>query len=149
MDIAIVGGGITGLPAGYELVKHGHRVTIFKKDTILGGLAHGFKEKNWDWSLEKAYHHLFTNDEVILSLMKELGLQDKLIIKRPITANYIHGNIFPFDSPLDLLRYPYLDTISKFRTAMLVAFLKINPLWKPLESITAKQLFTTIGGTES
>ena len=156
MEIAIIGGGITGLTAGYTLTKQGHKVTIFEKDSILGGLAHGFREKGWDWSLEKAYHHLFTNDDAIISLIKELNLEDKLIIKRPITANYVHSKIFPFDSPLDLLRYPYLDPISKFRTAMLVAFFKVtpkwigvNPLWKPLESITAKKLFTTIGGTLS
>ena len=156
MEIAIIGGGITGLTAGYTLTKQGHRVTIFERDSVLGGLAHGFKEKKWNWSLEKAYHHLFTNDDAIISLIKELDLEDKLIIKRPISANYVHGKIFPFDSPLDLLRYPYLNPISKLRTAMLVAFLKVNPdwigvnpLWKPLESITAKKLFTTIGGVQS
>lgn len=156
MDIAIIGGGITGLTTGYTLTKQGHKVTIFEKDSVLGGLAHGFKGKGWDWSLEKAYHHLFTNDNAIISLIKVLGLEDKLIIKRPITANLVpasapgsHGKIFPFDSPLDLLRYPYLDPISKFRTAMLVALLKLNPFWKPLESMTAKNLFTTIGGAES
>ncbi len=149
MEIAIVGGGITGLTAGYELTKHGHKVTIFEKDSVLGGLAHGFKEKSWNWSLEKAYHHLFTNDDSILSLMKELDLSDKLIIKRPITANYAHGKIFPFDSPLDLVRYPYLDLISKLRTALLMGFLKFNPFWKPLESVTTKKLFTAIGGTQS
>lgn len=149
MEIAIIGGGITGLTATYKLSKQGHKVTIFERDSVLGGLAHGFREPNWDWSLEKAYHHLFTNDNAIISLMKELGLSEKLIIKRPITANYVHGKIFPFDSPLDLLRYPYLNPLSKFRTGTLLAFLKLNPFWKPLESITAKKLFTTIGGAES
>ena len=64
-------------------------MTLFEKEKTLGGLAHGFTRPGWDWHLESAYHHLFTNDKAILGLIKELGLADKLIVKRPITANYI------------------------------------------------------------
>ena len=66
MKIAIIGGGITGLTAAYTLVKKGHRVTIFEKEKTLGGLASGFRQPNWRWHLESAYHHLFTNDTVII-----------------------------------------------------------------------------------
>ncbi len=89
MKIAVIGGGITGLTASYTLTKRGHEVTLFERDKDLGGLAYGYREKNWDWSLEYAYHHLFTNDTAILDLMKELGISDNLIMKRPITANYL------------------------------------------------------------
>ncbi|MBI4065544.1 NAD(P)/FAD-dependent oxidoreductase [Candidatus Gottesmanbacteria bacterium] len=146
MKIAIIGGGFTGLTAAYELTKRGHEVSLFEKDKTLGGLAHGFKLPNWNWSLEKAYHHLFTNDDVILSLIKELSLSDKLIIKRPITANYWDGQIYPFDSPQNLLSFPGLPMIDKLRTAVFLAALKVTPFWQPLESVTAEQLFVSIGG---
>lgn len=149
MKIAIIGGGITGLTAGYTLAKQGHRVTIFEKEKTLGGLAGGFKKKGWQWHLESAYHHLFTNDDAILSLMKELGLEDKLILKRPVTANYYKGKMYQFDSPIHLLRSPVLSPAAKLRTAALVALLKINPFWQPLESITAAKLIQTIGGNEA
>ncbi|MBI5619453.1 FAD-dependent oxidoreductase [Candidatus Gottesmanbacteria bacterium] len=93
MNIAIIGGGFTGLTAAYELAKKGHKVTVFEKDKVLGGLAHGFKRPGWDWHLEYAYHHLFANDWAILSLIRELGLEDKLILTRPITANYISPSV--------------------------------------------------------
>lgn len=185
MRIAIIGGGFTGLSAAYELVKQGHRVTVFEKEQTLGGLAHGFKKKNWDWHLESAYHHLFTNDHTILKLIKELGLTDKLLLTRPVTANYVSSSndelspnirmkprykknsyirtnsifddVIPFDSPLHLLTYPGLSLTDKLRTAVLVTLAKlypapfewcgVNPFWQPLEGITAKKLFTTIGGT--
>jgi protoporphyrinogen oxidase len=146
MRIAIIGGGFTGLTAAYELTKHGHHVTLFERDTHLGGLAYGFKEKNWNWHLEAAYHHLFTNDHAILGLISELGLADKIIIKRPITANLYKGKTYQFDSPAHLLGFPHLSLIDKLRTGVIVAFCKLYPFWQTLEGFTAQQFFTKIGG---
>ena len=70
MKIAIVGAGFTGLSAAFELSKKGHEVVIFEKDSNPGGLAIGFKEKPWNWSLEKHYHHWFSNDYEVINLAK-------------------------------------------------------------------------------
>lgn len=160
MNIAVIGGGFTGLAAAYELTKRGHAVTMFERDAVLGGLAHGFREPNWQWHLEYAYHHWFTNDHAVFSLIQELDLGDKLIIKRPITANLLPNSagspdpigttsapeIVQLDSPLHLLLFPKISIIDKIRTACLLAFLKLNPFWQPLEGITAEQLLISIGG---
>lgn len=147
MKIAVVGGGFTGLTAAYTLSKHKHRVTIFERDTHLGGLAYGFKEKNWHWHLEAAYHHLFTNDDAIIGLIDQLGLKDRLIIARPITANLYKGKIYQFDSPVHLLRFPFLSWPDKLRTGMLAAFCKIYPFWQTLEGTTAKDFAVALGGS--
>src|SRR3989344_2104405 len=149
MNVAIIGGGFTGLTAAYELTKYGHQVTIFEKDPFLGGLAHGFKEPNWDWHLEKAYHHLFTNDTAIIGLMKKLGLEKKLLTIRPVTATLWRERMSQLDSPLSLLRFPGLPMMDKVRTGVLLAAMKLNPFWQPLEYITARKLFETIGGKRS
>ncbi len=146
MKIAIIGGGLTGLSAAYQLSQKGHRVTIFEKEKFLGGLAYGFKKPTWKWHLEAAYHHLFTNDMAILGLIKELGLQEKLIITRPITATLFKDKQYQLDSPLSLFQFPALSIVDKFRTALLLGILKINPFWRPLESVTAEQLCISIGG---
>lgn len=144
MRIAIIGGGFTGLTAAYELSKKGHKVTIFEREDHLGGLAYGFKQKNWDWHLEAAYHHLFTNDHAIISLCKKLHVP--LIIKRPITANLYKGKTYQFDSPIHLLRFPFLSPLDKLRTGVLAAFCKIYPFWQTLEGKTAKQFAIALGG---
>jgi protoporphyrinogen oxidase len=91
MKIAIIGAGFTGLSAAYQLSKKGHDVTVFERDAQPGGLAIGFKEKNWDWTFERHYHHWFTNDKFVLGLAKEIG--HKVLIKRPKASVYVNEKI--------------------------------------------------------
>ena len=107
MNIAIIGAGFTGLSAAYQLVKKGHSVTVFEKDPQPGGLAIGYKEKPWNWSLEKHYHHWFTNDTFILSLAKEIG--QAVLIKTPKTSVYLDNQMYQLDSPLALLKFSKLS----------------------------------------
>ena len=52
MKICIIGGGITGLSAGYKLSKSGHQVSIFESGSFLGGQASTIKIE--DFEIEKA-----------------------------------------------------------------------------------------------
>ncbi len=135
MTIAIIGAGFTGLSAAYQLGKKGHKVIIFEKDPGPGGLAIGFKEKGWDWTFEKHYHHWFTNDKFILELAHEI--KHKVLIKRPETSVYVEGKIFQFDSPKQVLLFPKLSLIDRIRMAAVVGMIRYNPFWKPLEKINA------------
>ena len=69
--------------AALDLKKAGHDVTIFESAEYAGGLASGFKEPHWDWSVEKFYHHWFQSDSEMLGLIRELGLEDKVRFPRP------------------------------------------------------------------
>ncbi|HAY84864.1 MAG TPA: oxidoreductase, partial [Chloroflexi bacterium] len=86
MKIAIIGAGFAGLSAAYDLAKNGHQVTIFEASGYVGGLAAGFKEPHWDWSVEHFYHHWFQSDAHMLGLIQELGLSHKVIFPRPYTV---------------------------------------------------------------
>jgi len=147
MKIGIVGAGFTGLSAAYYLGKKGHRVTVIEKDSNPGGLAIGFSDKNWNWTLEKHYHHWFTNDKNVLELAKEI--QHEVIIKRPKTSVYVDGKIFQFDSPKEVLLFPKLPIIDRFRMGLVIGFLKFNPIWKPLEKINATTFLPKTIGKKS
>lgn len=136
MKIAIIGAGFAGLSAAYQLSKKGHLVTVYEKDPLPGGLAVGYKEKVWEWSLEKHYHHWFANDDYILNLAKVID--HEVLIPRPKTSIYIGGGIYQLDSPLSLLRFPRLPMSSKIRVASVLGFLRFNPYWQPLERIHAE-----------
>ena len=91
MKVSILGAGLSGLTAAWELTKQGHEVWVFEKNSTPGGAAGGFKEPGWDWYLDYAYHHIFTNDADILSLAKEIGFPE-FIKKRPITTSLYKQN---------------------------------------------------------
>jgi protoporphyrinogen oxidase len=146
MTIAIIGGGLTGLTAGYELTKAGHQVSVFEKDRFLGGLAHGFKQPGWDWSLEAAYHHFFTNDAALINLAKEIGLTDRILISRPVTSTYYNGNMSQLDSPMNLLTFSQLPVLARIRTGMMLAYCKATPFWQQLEKVTAESWIKKWGG---
>ncbi len=145
MRIGIIGAGFSGLSAAFNLVQSGHEVTVFEKDGIPGGLALGFKEKEWNWTLEKHYHHWFTNDKFILNLAKEIG--HKVIIRRPKTSVYVDEKIYQFDSSIKVLLFPKLSVIDKLRMGLIVGLLRYNPIWKPLEKINATTFLPKMMGT--
>ncbi len=148
MHIAVVGGGFTGLSAARTLLLLGHKVTLFEAESVLGGLAHGFREKSWDWHLEYAYHHFFTNETALLRLIEELGMKRDILILRPNTSTYIDGTVYRMDSPLSLLTFPKIPFSDRIRTGIVMAGCKVNPFWKPLENYTAEEVFRTLGGAK-
>lgn len=140
MNIGIVGAGLTGLTAAFALAKAGHKVSVFEKDSFAGGLASGFKDERWEWPLERFYHHLFQSDHAILGLAQEIG--SEVIFRRPITAVWSHGQAYPFDSPIAVLKFPHLGFIDKFRTGVVVLYLRFSNNWLPLERHTAHAWLT-------
>ena len=135
--IAIVGAGLGGMSAAYDLLKAGRQVTIFESSNGVGGLAAGFKLPHWDWSLEQYYHHWFASDRHILGLIDELGLNDRVIFPRPVTVMYHRGKFYPFDSILAALLYPGLGWgINKIRFGLVGLYLRLTKNWKPMEAAT-------------
>ena len=100
MNVGIVGGGLTGMTAAYELAKQGHTCTIYERDAEIGGLAGSFSINGAQ--LEKFYHHLFTSDTAMAGLIEELGLGADLEWKPTITSYYAN-RIYRLASPLDVL----------------------------------------------
>ena len=138
MTIAVIGAGFGGMAAAYDLRKAGHDVTIFESANYVGGLASGFKEPDWDWSVEKFYHHWFQSDSSMMGLIDELGWKDKVLFPRPLTVMYHKGKFYPFDSILKALLFPGLGFgLDKIRFGFVGLFLRLTNNWKALEKVTA------------
>ncbi len=138
-NIAIVGAGIGGMAAAYDLVNSGHKVTIFEKEDFVGGLASGVKEPHWEWSVEKYYHHWFASDDHMLGLIAELGLSDRVLFPRPYTVVYHQGKFYPFDSYLNALLFPGLGWgFNKIRFGLVGLYLRLTNDWKSLEKTTVE-----------
>lgn len=121
--------------AAKELAKNGHEVVLYEKSVFLGGLLAGFKMgKSY---LEKAYHHIFKTDGEILGLIKELGIENKMVWKESSIAIYNGREIQPFVTPSDLLKFKGLDLISKIRLGVVGLWLSFDKNWQKYENITA------------
>ena len=140
MKIAIIGAGHGGMVAAYDLKKAGQDVTIFESADYVGGLASGFKEPHWDWSVEKFYHHWFQSDKEMLGLIRELGWEDNVRFPRPFTVMLYKNKWYPFDSILSALRFPGLGFgMNKIRFGFVGLFLRLTNNWRALEKVTADE----------
>lgn len=144
MKIAVIGAGFTGLAAAYRLVQAGHEVDIFEKAKESGGLAVGFQNERWLWTLEKHYHHWFINDLAIINLAHEIGHQ--VVTKRPKTSVYLNNQIYQLDSPLNVLKLDKLKFWQRLYMGFGLFMLRYNPWWKPLERFNAHRVLPYLLG---
>lgn len=149
MKVAIIGAGFTGLATASVLQKKGWQVSVFEASDQPGGLASGFQEKNWLWSLEKHYHHLFASDKVALNFFKELGLAKRTMLKSAKTSTLLNGQIFQLDSALSLLNFKKISVLARWRTGLVLLFLKLWPFGQSLEGITAESFLKITMGNEA
>jgi len=133
--IAIIGGGLGGLSAGYFLSKQGNKVTVFEKEKFLGGLVGGFKMEGEN--LEKLYHHFFRTDTDLIELLEEVGLQSRLKWYKNSTGLYWKNKMYPFNGAVDLLKFKPLSLIDKIRMGLVAIYLGLDNNWQKYESVSA------------
>ncbi len=174
LNIGIIGAGVTGLSAAYDLLKAGHRVTVYEARPYAGGLAAGFKDEAWEWPLERFYHHIFAGDRDIINLVGEIGIGDRLFFPSPVTSIYKDGRLYPINKPLfgplpeklplgkqltnlsDLaatalrvLAFKPIPLVDRFRVGVVTALIRYNPHWQPLEKVTAHAWLTRAVGARA
>lgn len=138
MNVAIIGAGIAGLTAAYNLARERQQVTVYEAAPQAGGLASGFRDTGWDWSLERFYHHVFETDTAIRSLTNAIGFGDKLFFRKGVTAHFWKGNFYPIGGPVEVLRFPGMPFIDRVRFGMASFYLKyITNDWHSLEGVPA------------
>lgn len=113
MRIAIIGAGLTGLSAALHLKEYAD-VTLFEKSDV-GGLASSYCPS---YCIEKFYHHCFSNDHLLVDMLKKLGLSNKLVWKTARIGYAVDNQIYPLNTPFEILRYPYMSMAEKSKLAL-------------------------------
>jgi len=144
--IVVVGGGFGGLAAAYEIAKSGRKVTVIEKEPLVGGLASGFQVG--EHTLERFYHHWFTNDVHIMDLIKDIGQSDKVVFRPTRTGLYYANTIFRLSSPMDLLKFSALSFIDRIRLGLLVLQVRRIKDWRSIEHLTAREWLISLAGPE-
>ena len=137
LKIGIIGAGAAGMAAAWDLVRAGHDVHVYEAEENVGGLAAGFKDEKWDWTMEKFYHHWFETDKSILKLVEEMGKSEKLLFPRPKTSYWLDGKIYKSEMNASALSLP-LSFPALIRLGLAGVYLKfLTRDWKALEKVTA------------
>ncbi len=97
--IAIVGGGITGLAAAYELATRGVPFRLFEASTRLGGLIQ--TEHRDGFVLEAGADSMLVQKPAALELCQALGLAPHLITSTPPRTAFVlkRGQLHPLPTP--------------------------------------------------
>ena len=119
MRVAIAGAGVAGLVCALRLTEAGHACDVYERWPGLGGQA-ATLDAGGGVRLERYYHHLFTSDRHIAELYDELGMPGELEWRPSSVAFFLDGRSWPFDGPLDLLRFRPLSLPSRIRMGVAV-----------------------------
>ena len=137
MRIGIIGGGVAGMAAAYRLTQQGHRVALYEASPYLGGLVRTFEIGGN--RLEAFYHHVFSTDTTIVSLIEELGLGDRMTWRDSKVGFYSGGKIYNFVTPTDLLKYKPAPLLDRVRMGLAAVYLRRQKDGTRYESITATE----------
>jgi len=100
----------------------GHEVTMFEGRHEVGGQVVTFPVGGEP--LECFYHHIFTNDTTVIRYIEELGLGDHLKWIEPKNAHFVKGRMFPFVTPVDLLKFTAIPFVSRVRLGLAALWLR-------------------------
>jgi len=99
--VVVIGGGISGISAGYHLKEKGYDATVYEKDAEWGGLCGNFTIDGFRF--DKSVHLSFAKSEYVQDLFKK-STDNQINIHKPEAFNYYEGawvrhpaqnNLFP------------------------------------------------------
>ena len=114
----VIGAGPAGLKAAHTLVKAGLHVTLLESSPVLGGLASSFDVQGT--RIERYYHFICRGDDHLVDTLRELGLEHRLHWRDSRMAYFVDGTLFPFLTPLELLRFRPLSLVDRLRAGVAV-----------------------------
>jgi len=149
VNVAVIGAGVTGLVAAYRLSQRGHRCDIYERWPGLGGQA-ATLDVGSGHLLERYYHHLFMSDRHIVDLYAELGMPDEVEWHPSSVAMFVDGEIHPFTSPGDLLRFSPMSLPARLRMGAAVLWIQRRHRdVAPFHDVTAREWVERVMGPQA
>jgi oxygen-dependent protoporphyrinogen oxidase len=98
-EVVVIGGGITGLTAAWEIAKRGLTPLVLERSLRVGGLL--LTERSGGFVIEAGPDSVLAQKPAALDLCRELGLADRLIETRPPGGAFVlrGRRLYPLPSP--------------------------------------------------
>ncbi|MGE3857657.1 MAG: NAD(P)/FAD-dependent oxidoreductase [Dehalococcoidia bacterium] len=137
MKVIVIGAGVAGLAAAYDLAKRGHEVAVYEASDRPGGQVRTFEVGGG--RVEIFYHHLFRSDTDIVALIEELGLGGDLEWIDSNVGLHAGGRNYPFVGPVDLLRFDRVSLLTRVRLGLGALYLRRYRHWRNFEGKRAAE----------
>ena len=144
MRIGIIGAGIAGMTAAYELAGAGHEVAVYERGPRVGGLLDTFVIEGAP--LEKFYHHFFSTDADLIDLVEKLGISDRLKWYPSSIGIYTGGRLYRFSTPRDVLSFSPMPFVDRVRMGAVLFYLSKVKEWKKFEPWTVEEWMRRFAG---
>jgi protoporphyrinogen oxidase len=144
LRVGIIGGGIMGLALAQRLSAAGLKVTVFERDSQLGGLA-TYQDYGPFW-WDRFYHVILPSDTYLIRFLQDIGLGDLIRWHPTRTGLYVDERFYSLSNTLELARFPLIGMVGKFRLALSVLRCARMRDWRSLETVSAEDWLTMMCG---
>jgi protoporphyrinogen oxidase len=135
MNVAVLGGGFSGLYAAHRLAGRA-RVEVFEASSAPGGLAGPGADGG---GFDRYYHFICRTDGAYLALLDELGLKGRLAFRRVRTGQFCDDRLHPFSTPLDLLGFSPVRLPDRLRFVLGTFAARNRKEWLDLDRVPARR----------
>jgi protoporphyrinogen oxidase len=142
--VALIGGGIMGVALAHKLSQHGFAVTVYERSGNLGGLA-GYIDYD-GVRMDRFYHTILSSDMSMQNLMETAGVTDKRHFVATKQGFYDQGKLYPFNTPLDFLRFPPLNMFQRFRLGLQVIYAQFESDWHKMDTVPVADWLVKVSG---
>lgn len=144
MRVSVIGGGVAGIAAAYDLARAGHAVTVYEAGSRLGGLAGSFDFGGDE--IERFYHFICRPDVALLQMAEEVGLGETIAWRHSPMGYFVDGHEYPFGTPMELLRFSPVSLWDRIRLGLMIVRARLVTRWQTLEHRTAKEWLISLVG---
>ncbi|MFQ5934733.1 MAG: hydroxysqualene dehydroxylase HpnE, partial [Dehalococcoidia bacterium] len=133
-SVIVIGGGLAGLSAAFQLCDRGYKVTLLEKRGFVGGRAFSFTDKVTGFEVDNGQHVFMKCCTYYVGFLKKLGVYDRTYVQDRMKVQIIDGAKgasglssaslpTPFHLMPSFLRFKHLSTRDK--ALAIFAFLRI------------------------